>query len=772
MSWSSSKRWLVRVAIAIAAVPVALPLAVIVVARCGSYPARDLAPERGSTRIYDAQGRLLREAVGDRGARAEWMPLAQISPLVAQATIAVEDVRFRDHHGVSWRSVARASGQTVTHLRFVSGASTLTMQVVRLVHPHHRSLAGKLGEMADALRLERAVDKDTILEQYLNRAPYGADTIGVEAASRRYFGKPSAHLSLAEAALIAGLPQAPSRLEPLDRPDRARARQRIVLDRMVRAGMIDAAARDRAIAEPLRFVAQPPSPRAMHFTEWVLARRAGPRLDTTLDGDLQADVERMVADHVAAHALAGMTDAAVVVLDNERCGVLAMVGSPDYRDPRGGAVNAATARRQPGSTLKPFTYALALERGDTPASVLADVATHYGAADGFLFSPQNYSQTFSGPVLLDEALGRSLNIPAMRVLAKLGVPALLDRLHAIGFASLDRPAAHYGLGLTLGDGEVTLVELAQGYAMFARGGTTCTATPFREPATGTRVFSPSVAWSITDILSDETIRADAFGVTNALMLGYPVAVKTGTSSNWRDSWAVGYTPRYTVAVWAGDYAGRSMNRLAGAVGAGPLFRRVMNRLVEHAPPQRTEPPDDIVEVSVCALSGKLPASRCAHTRAIHVPRDRVPAESCAWHDEIAIDTRNGLRAGDHCPARFVEHRVFEVLPATYAEWLTHAPEHPRPPATYSPLCPEHGAIANAVVITYPRDHEVFVLEPGYDRATQTLPFAAEIDPPVAAPTWLVDGKPAPAAWPLEVGKHRVTVVAGGRTSDPVDFEVR
>jgi penicillin-binding protein 1C len=374
--------------------------------------------------------------------------------------------------------------------------------------------------------------------------------------------------------------------------------------------------------------------------------------------------------------------------------------------------------------------------------------------------------------MMDEALARSLNIPAMRVLAKVGPQALLDRLHEVGFSSLDQPASHYGLGLTLGDGEVTLVELAQAYAMFARGGMTCEATPFPGGGRGKRAFSPEVAWMITEILSDEAIRAAAFGPANALMMGYPVAVKTGTSSNWRDSWAVGYTPRYTISVWSGDYAGRPMNRLAGAAGAGPLFHRVVDRLVATDKPQPVPPPEDIVEVSVCALSGKIATSRCAHTRSVHVTRDHVPTESCDWHKDVAIDKRNGLLAGEHCPQRFIEHRVVEALPATYHDWLQTAPERTTAPRAYSPLCPRDGTIPDAVVVTYPREREVFVVEPGYDATTQTLAFTAQIDPPTDTPAWLVDGKPAGAVWQLERGTHQVVAVAGGRTSDPVRFEVR
>jgi penicillin-binding protein 1C len=303
-------------ALCLAASPFALYLGIHIVALCGDYPLEDLAPPRGSTRIYDASGRMLREDVRG-GARSRWVPLEQISPIIVDATIAVEDAHFRDHGGVRWRSVARATGQLVANRRVVSGASTITMQLVRLVHPHGRGLVGKLGEMVDALRLERAIDKAAILEQYLNRSPFGANTVGIEAASHRYFGKPSLHLSLAEAALLAGLPQAPSRLDPLVNREAARARQELVLARMVDTGAIDEDARRAALAEPLRFVQVPPQPTAMHFTDWVLALRDAPPGDiqTTLDGDLQSDVERMVADHVAAHRVAGMTHVEVAAVD-------------------------------------------------------------------------------------------------------------------------------------------------------------------------------------------------------------------------------------------------------------------------------------------------------------------------------------------------------------------------------------------------------------------------------------------------------------------------
>jgi penicillin-binding protein 1C len=486
---------------------------------------------------------------------------------------------------------------------------------------------------------------------------------------------------------------------------------------------------------------------------------------------------------VRSLAAGGVTNAAVVVLDHRDCSVLAMVGSADYWNRHSGSVNGALARRQPGSTLKPFTYALAFERGYSPASVVADVETRYGEVAGELFVPKNYSEEFAGPVLMGEALGRSLNVPAVRVANLLGPGDLLSRLRQVGFESLDQPAAHYGLGLTLGNGEVTLLELAEGYAMFARGGRTCRARALADepPSEGRQAYSEQVSALVTDVLSDQALRARAFGPANALMLGFPVAVKTGTSTNWRDNWAIGYAGSVTVAVWSGDFEGRSLNHLAGVTGAGPLFHKVMKLAVRRdgrADPVPAAPPEGTVEIAVCALSGKRATPRCAERRTVRLLEKSVPAEECPWHVAQAVDKRNGLLAGPKCPSQFVERKVFEALPPTYAQWQA---DHARavPPTRYSPLCPASGVVPGALVVTYPRRGEVFVVEPGYERSTQSLQLTAEVDPPLPQVTWLIDGKAVAAAgwpyqanWKLERGAHRIELAAGGKRSDPVQYVVR
>lgn len=738
-----------------------------------------------SWRLEDRRGNLLREAVGHGGVRVHWTALEDISPKVIDATLAIEDSRFHTHRGVAWRSVFRASAQNLRAGRVVSGASTITMQLARLLYKHPRNLEGKLGQMRDAIRLERSTDKDTLLEQYLNRAPYGAGTMGIEAASQRYFGKPSLHLSLAEAALLSGLPQAPTAHNPYRNRASAKDRQLRVLDRMLTTGRIDEAEHRMAVDEPLVFMpAGHDAPTAMHFTELVLSMAPPPgTVKTTLDRDLQRPIERMVREHVATHRFGGMTQAAAVVLDNETCDVLAMVGSADYWAAPDGSVNGATALRQPGSTLKPFTYAMAFEADFHPASPVADIETRYLDADGLLMHPRNYSERFSGPVMMREALGRSLNVPAVRTANAVGIESILERLRAAGLTSLSDDVSHYGLGLTLGNGEVTPLQLAQAYATFARGGQTCAPrlTDRASPGPGTRIFSEEVSFLITDILSDEPLRARAFGPNNPLMFGYPVAVKTGTSTNFRDSWTVGYTDRYTVAVWAGDFSGQPMRRISGAVGAGPLFHQIVRHLVHRGaaaqPPVLPQPPDTIVAVEVCPLSGAAPGPHCPHQHTVLMEQEDADLEPCAWHTAIAIDVRNGLRASDRCPAKHTARRIFETLPSTYAQWQE---EHGRaaPPQRYSPLCPMDGVTADAVVLTHPHSGDTFLLEPGYDRTTQSVQLSAEVDPPVPSISFVIDGAiVAEAAWPYEAswtmvpGTHTLEVVSGDQRSAPVTFTV-
>ncbi|MCK5798739.1 MAG: transglycosylase domain-containing protein, partial [Deltaproteobacteria bacterium] len=620
-----------------------------------------------------------------------------------------------------------------------------------------------------------------------NRAPYGPALVGAAAASLAYFGKAPRTLSLAEAALLAGLPKAPTALDPRRHPRSARARRAHVLDRMRALELISRRAWRRALASPLALVAAPALNRdALHATDWArtqLQRRQshGGVFRTTLDAPLLHDVAAIVRDHLASVGTRGATQAAVVVLDNRDGAVRALVGSAGYFTSPHGAVDGALARRQPGSALKPFTYALAFERGDTPATVIPDIETHYGDAKGRLFSPRNYTGDFSGPVLLDDALGRSLNVPAIRVAQRVGVKNLLRRLHRLGFASLTRSAQTYGLGLTLGNGEVTLVELAQAYATLARSGRACRARLFAKdpiPKDPPQVFSPQVAFLISHVLSDQRLRLEAFGPANALMFDFPVAVKTGTSTNFRDNWAIGSSGHVTVAVWVGDFEGRSLDHLSGAKGAGPLFARVLHRALGAERPDAPSPPKGVVATTICALSGKRAGPHCPHRREVYVPQSALPLPPCTWHRAIALDRRNGLRAGARCSSHHRVNRVYAVLPPAYAQWQARR-DTLLPPTRYSPFCPADGPAQGALAIVNPKPKEVYLVEPGYDPKTQTLELRAQASHPVAHVVWRLDGRriaratfPYSTRWPLNRGRHVLQVSAPGQRPDRVAFEVR
>lgn len=728
----------------------------------------------GSIRIYARDGRLLREAVNKRGARARWQELDKISPMVIDAFIAAEDERFYTHNGVDSIAVMRAAGQNFMRGMEVSGASTITMQLARLLYGHSHSIWGKLGQAFDARRLEGSLKKEEILTQYLNRVPFGSGAVGIEAASYRYFGKPGLHLSLAEAALLAGLPNAPSRYNPLKNPEAAHERQSYVLKRMEILKMITPEEYEQARKEPLVYYTEKNKLTAMHFTDYILSNNPNSGdIYTALDLDLTLEVEQALKDHIHSLSAGGMTNGAAVILDNKTGEILTMVGSVDYWDGEDGAFNGATALRQPGSALKPFTYALAFEFSQTPATVIPDIETSYVGHDGGVYRPVNYSEKYYGPVLLAEALGRSLNIPAIRLANIVGLDRLLDKLRDCGFSSLDKELEHYGLGLTLGNGEVSLLELVKAYSLFARKG---------KNFEGQKVFSPEAAFLVSNILSDEDLRSRAFGYANPLILGVPMAVKTGTSTNWRDNWIVGYNRNITLGIWTGDFKNAPMNQVSGAIGAGPLFNTIV-RLLESRKeypflPVYERPPEKVEPIMVCKASGMTPSENCSSVATWYVFNENRSRPPCNVHRKVLIDTRNGLLASAFCPSKYKEERVYTYLPPEYSQWQAERGLE-IPPTTYSPLCPPEGITAGALVVTNPRKDEIYVIEPGYDRETQTLELKGTSDPPVPAVEWIIDGLPVSmaqwpysASWKLKTGKHTVCLQYKDRRSDVVEFEVR
>ncbi len=776
---------------------VALPLFVLVgLAALTRMPSELALAKDGyveSTRFYDRDGKLLREVRAGDMTRASWISLGEAGPNVRMAIIAAEDKRFELHGGVDPLSVVRAAATSLRAGKIVSGASTLTMQLARLVRPHKRNLLGKIGEMALAVKIEERASKDEILEQYVNRAPFGPNLRGIDAASRYYFDKPPVELSLAEACTLAGIARGPEVYGLEKHADHARRRRDRILGRLHDAGTISDEDFDRATREPLFVRKTPPTFGAPHLVEALAAGRADPTLaairsgavQTTIASALQAEAEQAVLVALQPLVKKHVTSASVVVLDNLSGEVLAYVGSPDYFDSANqGQNDGVRAKRQPGSTLKPFVYGLAMEKlGFTPATTLPDIEIELPLITG-PYSPKDYDERFHGPVRLREALASSYNVPAVWTATQVGMAPLLARLRAAGFTSLDEAPDYYGPALALGDGEVTLLELTNAYATIARGGTWKPVQLLRGQvglAPSRRVMPAPVAEMLADVLSDKNARLASFGERSVLELPFPVAAKTGTSKGFRDNWTVGFTSEVTVGVWVGNFDGSAMEGVSGITGAGPIFRAVMQAAMKGKVAAPVGAHDDaLVRVEVCPLSGLAPGPACTHRIFDWMPKNHAPLDECNMHEFVRIDRRNGLRAPG-CAGSNVEERAFEVFPPEYAAWAKEA-RRPLAPEEASVQCSGGAAlVAGAKLrIASPNDGSSYALDPSRPSALQALSVRIDAPRDVGHVRLFVDGRAIAAAdashvvrWQLAPGSHVLVAEAeSGGESAPVRVTVQ
>lgn len=600
----------------------ALPFAV-------SLPEGLLENPTASPVLTDRHGAPIHHLTLPDSTRAAPMPLDQIPADLIACTLAAEDKRFFDHGGVDLLATARAARDFLVKRRVTSGASTITQQLIKISSPKaKRNPVTKIRESLAARRLEMTWSKEEILSAYLNRLDYGNLRIGPAEAARFYFQKPLPDLSLAESALLAGLPQAPTRLNPIRNPSRALTRRNIVLDRLRQNSNYDASRISSAAGETLSL--RPLTTR--QSAPWLASLHSGNGpLRTSLDLSIQRDIESIVREETARLKDSNLRHAAVVVIDNPTGEVLALVSSASWTDPRGGQLNGATLPRSPGSTLKPFTYLLAMEKNHRiPSSVLSDIPTPFRTEQG-LDLPQNYDRRYRGPVTLRSALACSLNIPALRELNHLGgaVP-LKEFLENLGISTLEKPET-YGLGLTLGNAPVKLLELTNAYAAIANSGSY---RPYAFVPTADvkplpiRLFDPISAYLISDILSDPAARAPSFPPGGPLDLPFRCAVKTGTSSDFHDNWCIGYTPDFTIGVWAGNFEHQPMKGISGITGAGPIFHRSMLRLHEKHQPTWFERPAGLIDITVDSRNGKSinPSSieGNPYARRDIAPGDRLP----------------------------------------------------------------------------------------------------------------------------------------------------
>ena len=612
------RRWWVRWLRRLAMVAVLLFAAAWIGLKFVPVPEALLRQPPESIEFTDRTGKPLRETrVGERFRRE--VAYADIPLSVVHAALAAEDKRFFSHHGVDWRAAGRAAWNSMLAGKRTSGASTISQQLIKLSVPRPRTWPTKFIEAATALRLEQLWTKEEILAAYLNRLDFGNVNYGIAAAASYYFAKPLKDLSDAEAALLMGLPLNPARLNPHTNLPAAKRRQETVLARMLAQGWLTQETYERAVAEPLRLAPPRRVFQAPHFVDFVLESGgdAGQgTVRTTLDLELNQFIERSVSEKLSRLHGENVRDGAVVVLDNRTGEVLGLVGSDDYFAPGSGQVNGATQARSAGSTIKPITYLLALERGQTLASIVPDVPTEFPTPTG-PYRPENYTRHCQGPVRLREALCCSLNIPAVRLLQSLGgATPLQRRLQAWGITTVPKEADEYGLGLTIGNAEVRLVELCNLYATLARQGRWM---PLRllldrpTPHATLPAFTPPAhlaerCWLIADALTDNAARSASFGAASALRFDYPVACKTGTSTDFRDNWCVAYTPEFTVGVWVGNFNGSPMREVSGVTGAAPIMHDVMDYLHRRHGTTWFERPPGIVERDVHPLTGHLTKS--------------------------------------------------------------------------------------------------------------------------------------------------------------------
>ncbi len=715
-----------------------------------------------TTRIYDRTGQvLLYEIFDPQGGNRTVVPLDKIPQNLINATVALEDRNFWTNPGFDWYGILRAAYTTIRREQ-VQGASTITQQLVKnvLIPVEERTIRDpysvatynrKAKELILANEISRRYDKRKILEWYMNGNYYGNVAYGVDAAAEAYFGKHVQDLDLAESATIAAIPQYPS-LNPIDNPEEAIKRRNIVLDQMYLQGYISqeqtiAAKNAKMRVTPKRF-----DIRAPHFVFYIrrwledkfgpdVVYKGGLNVYTTLDYGIQQISEQVARDQIAKLTTdkKNVTNASVVVIRPNTGEIVAMVGSVDYfnRD-IDGQVNVSLSSRQPGSSFKIFNYLTAFSQGSTAASMIMDVRTVFDDSPNPPYVPENYDRKYHGPVRLRTALASSFNIPAVKLLQQVGTKNVVNTAHRMGINTLNREK--YGLALTLGGGEVTLLDMTYANSVLANQGVMAGVpmdannlkSGFRSldpvgvlrvvDSTGKALFeyrkaetqqvvTPQLAFLMSDVLSDNTARTPGFGSNSILKLTRPAAVKTGTTSDWRDNWTVGYSPDYAVGVWVGNADNAEMEHISGVSGAGPIWHDVMEKIHQGVPVHPFVEPPGMVRVEVCATSGLLPTPYC---------KDRVKELFIAGTEPKQLDNiwqafriykPNGKLATVYDPPDQVEERVYAIYPPEAADWVREN-NIPQPPSEYdvtyrSPS--QSGDVAIITPVSYSTVHGVITI---------------------------------------------------------------
>lgn len=703
-----------------------------------------------------------------------------VDPTFVAALVELEDKRFWDHDGVDGRAIVRAAWSDVAHGRVVSGGSTLSMQLARLYEPRSRTVVAKVVQMFRALQLDLRLSKREILAQYLARTPYGGNVEGVESAAWAYFGHSARQLTPLEIATLLAVPQGPAKLAPGPlNVKRLQARRDAILQKLIAGGVFGgvdakAALADAAATAPPDHLRRLPR-EAAHASVQLRKRHRGEReIRSTLDAGLQRIAEKEVAMRRDEFHRKGIHNAAVVVVDHRTRDVVALVGNLDFDDrAHAGQIAMFDRARSPGSTLKPFLYAVAIDRGTAlPEYLVPDVPMQYGT-----YRPKNFDGDWSGLVVLRDALSRSLNLPFIELVNQLGVRSFVADLskmevRAAARADLD----DYGLSVIVGGIELTPLELAGMYATLAEDGVyrPLRLTVDAKVPRGVSVFGAGAAVLTREALA---IRDRPDFPRRRSVTGMPAAIhwKTGTSFGFKDAWAAGSGPGYTAVVWTGNADNKSSADLVGSEAAGPLLFDVLESVANRTKSPgvvAAAPADDLVEVEVCAFSGHVPTDACEHRVKVRAPVHSVPTAPCPYHQRFEVDRETGKAVTPECRKadRVYDRKAFVVLPSAVAAWFAGRNRVVPDAPAFAEGCDAGAAAAGGPpVIQAPVDGTVVTLIPGMPAEQQQVPLAAATAS--ATVSWFVDGAlvatDVPAAerryWTPVIGRHDVVVAdAAGR----------
>ncbi len=703
--------------------------------------------------------------------------LSEIDPDYIKALIRYEDKRFRYHPGVDPMAVVRALYQNISAGRIVSGASTITMQLVRLVEPRPRTLKSKIIESLRATQLELRFDKDEILNLYINFLPFGENIEGVGAASLAYFGHLPRELSPFEISYLLSVPQKPSEKYPCEKnSERAQNAVESVISRLSGEDVFTAKEAKGAKEKKVPSSLKPFPRRSMHVAGWLLRLYPANKIKSTIRREHQSIAESVLLSYRDELKHMGIYNASVIVVDNENGNVTAAVGNFDFWDKQNeGQVVGFNAPRSPGSAMKPFIYAMAIDRGMVlPGYMVADVPTNYRGYD-----PINYDGKFHGLITLRDALANSYNVPFVNLLHKIGLENYLNFLRKTGITTINDEPDYYGLSVAVGGLEVTLAELTNIYAMLARGGEYIPLRWTRNAEAARKsMLAPGAAY-LTRKTLELRDRPDFPERTESVPSGKRIFWKTGTSAHHKDAWSIGATRRYTAGVWVGNFDGTPSRRLVGALRAGPILFDILQNMPHGTRGDFSDkPPADLIPVEVCAWSGRIAGEHCPHRKTVPAIRTSIPTRKCPYHVEYPVDADTGHRLNPSCTeGRRVVMKSFLVLPASVRRWASDEKLDAAAPPPLSKSCRKVTSEGELKILTPKRD-TVFLLVPGIKSAKQRIPLKVEAGANIGELFWFVDdhyfasGPPHRRVWlEPEPGEHKIRVMDISGSSDSVVFKV-